>query len=583
MDRSILLLLALTLVVFLLLTTDLGTNDLIGGDEGYYGIMARNISQDLTYLANPSLSPLGTPGDKPYLFAALLAAAIRIGGTEAVPMRLLTLILSVPAGLFLFFLARTLGLPGAGIWGAVLYLCTPLFAHFGRTVAAEMPLTTVSLLGAWLFLIGVRKNRLALTLLSGMIFGLGFLMKLWLVLPPLVAVILGSRLVGNGDLRVRPDRFSTWGRMLGVFMAGAVIVGSSQLLLCAVLTPENIGHWVRVYFSFSLADRVAGSEFATYWHKPWYFYILSMGRAASIWLPLASLGFVGLVRSSLRSSQHRLPLIITLLWLAFLLPMSLLSVKSFQYMIPLFPALSWVAGFGICRLKAHSQESDGSSREMFWAASLATVLCLATQLHSVDRFPDVKLNSPVALLLQLGWILIFLWHGVVRRRLRKLSTAALAGMIALSVLGGLGRDIQIVRAEGHVTGYSHLARLLEPALGDLDPAQPCFIAPEWPSMSFYTFRSGRYWRSPYVPDDPGFTLKSLRGRDPYFFVVATGYEGLYGGLPDSETKSVIESEGHLLPQDFYGPNPDLRVYVNDALWQRILLPGTRHSLIPSGE
>lgn len=52
------------LVVGSIISRNLGLNDLIGGNEGYYGVMARNILEDPSYIINTSLSPLGEPGDK---------------------------------------------------------------------------------------------------------------------------------------------------------------------------------------------------------------------------------------------------------------------------------------------------------------------------------------------------------------------------------------------------------------------------------------------------------------------------------------------------------------------------------------
>ena len=37
-------------------------NDLIGGDEGYYGTMARNVLASPAQAVSTSLSPLGLPG-----------------------------------------------------------------------------------------------------------------------------------------------------------------------------------------------------------------------------------------------------------------------------------------------------------------------------------------------------------------------------------------------------------------------------------------------------------------------------------------------------------------------------------------
>src|SRR5262252_1929489 len=61
----------------------LDANDLVGGDEGYYGTLARNLLSDRGQWISPSLTPLGPPGDKPPLYPALLAVSVaRLGPGE---------------------------------------------------------------------------------------------------------------------------------------------------------------------------------------------------------------------------------------------------------------------------------------------------------------------------------------------------------------------------------------------------------------------------------------------------------------------------------------------------------------------
>lgn len=65
----------------------LGANDLVGGDEGYYGTMARNVLASPRYLVSSSLRPLGPPGDKPPLYPALLALSVGVLGPTATALR----------------------------------------------------------------------------------------------------------------------------------------------------------------------------------------------------------------------------------------------------------------------------------------------------------------------------------------------------------------------------------------------------------------------------------------------------------------------------------------------------------------
>jgi 4-amino-4-deoxy-L-arabinose transferase-like glycosyltransferase len=60
-----------------------GANDIVGGDEGYDGTIARNIAADPRLLWSTPLSPLEPPGDKPPLYPALLARSARALGPTA--------------------------------------------------------------------------------------------------------------------------------------------------------------------------------------------------------------------------------------------------------------------------------------------------------------------------------------------------------------------------------------------------------------------------------------------------------------------------------------------------------------------
>src|SRR6185436_14249285 len=76
-------------VVWLVLSPP-GRNDLAGGDEGYYGTMARNVLASRAQLVSPSLSPLGPPGDKPPLYPLLIAPFVRAWGPVPAAVRALS-------------------------------------------------------------------------------------------------------------------------------------------------------------------------------------------------------------------------------------------------------------------------------------------------------------------------------------------------------------------------------------------------------------------------------------------------------------------------------------------------------------
>ncbi|HKQ57320.1 MAG TPA: hypothetical protein VJY35_05595, partial [Candidatus Eisenbacteria bacterium] len=70
-------------------------NDLVAGDEGYYGTLARNLLAAPDQRLSPSLTPLGPPGDKPPFYPALLAIPVAVLGPTAAALRWPSLVLSL--------------------------------------------------------------------------------------------------------------------------------------------------------------------------------------------------------------------------------------------------------------------------------------------------------------------------------------------------------------------------------------------------------------------------------------------------------------------------------------------------------
>jgi hypothetical protein len=154
---------------------------------------------------------------------------------------------------------------------------------------------------------------------------------------------------------------------------------------------------------------------------------------------------------------------------------------------------------------------------------------------------------------------------VERHAVRFGAPAALVIVMA----AGLVRDGQIVRTRRHLTGLRAAAEILAPGLEGIDPRQPCFISPEWPSMSFYTFRTGRYWESPYTEADPEGAIAALDG-GPFFYVIQDD-TGLYGGNPDERVMEMIRNEAYQLISSSDDGSGAVSVYANRAL-REILTP-----------
>jgi len=253
---------------------------------------------------------------------------------------------------------------------------------------------------------------------------------------------------------------------------------------------------------------------------------------------------------------------VTIAWLIPLILMSMISVKSGNYILPLMPPLFLLVGSGASALINSAGVPSITRRDALLAAIAGMLLCLAVQLEfGSGVIPGIY--SKNVLRIQIVMAAAVLMPAFAPRLSRRAAGVYTTAAILIAMAGGLARDIQIVSSRDHVTGYRKAAAALVQGLEDIDPRQLCFISPEWPAVSFYTFRTGRYWESPYVDADPGAAVASLEGA-PFFYVIQ--YDDLlYGGVPDEDVHEVIEREAF----PFEPGDGRISIYVNEALRERL--------------
>lgn len=512
-------LLSLALIGVALRFYGLGTPDLVGGDEGYYGTYARNILEGgLDQLLNLGREPLSAPDNKPFLFPLLLAGPVAALGPSEWALR------SVPAAAGLLIAVavaaivhRRYGIV-AGACAAVAALLLPPLVYSSRVVMGEGILAAFGLGGIWAALVALEERRASMALLAGALWGCGFLVKLWLVglfiLPVAVALV--------ADARLRRE-LASWGLLI---LAGGsfVLVGGIHLVLVGLLSPETMGHWFNQYFIFSLLGRAGGGEFASYWHAPWSYYSRVTLQTCFPLLPLALLA-LSAARGRDEKDARRLPQVP--LWGALaaeLFLISFMAVKLRQYSFPLMPALAALAGIGADRLL----RSEPVRR---WAASIGAfalvIPVVVWQSGAPPLFPSKAVAAgAVAFLAGMGGLFL-----VTGRAARLAGLAVLAGTAAASLAGSL----LTVKRESldHRTGYREAARVIMPVLEKVPPREACFLSPEVPSLQFYLFRTGRYWSSPYERQDVG-TLLEWISRPQFRAFITTARAELYGGLTPPE-------------------------------------------------
>lgn len=229
-----------------------------------------------------------------------------------------------------------LGWARALIAALVLLALSPRLIVDVLTLEAEIPLAGL-VLGAlaWSWRPAERPSWHALV--AGVLLGLGFLCKLWLVVPAALAVL--------GCWSPRP-------RAALLLVIAASTTGASHLAFVAVVDSGSLGRWLReVYLAVLGLEGVAMTKWAgvaahpEWSHGPAY-YPLAIARELGFALPFVLVGAYRLARPSTRflaSSQGRA-------WVGFCLGLALLSVPRIKeplYVLPLVAACLGLGAHGL--------------------------------------------------------------------------------------------------------------------------------------------------------------------------------------------------------------------------------------------
>lgn len=492
-----------------------GANDLVGGDEGYYGVMARNVLADPTQALGPSLTPLGPPGDKPPLVPVLLAASLRVSGAHDWALRWPFLLFAAIALAGAGAIARAATGSGAAGFAATLLLASlPWFADASRVVAAEGALAALGICA--LVVLGGGAGRQAVdrgpssrrALAAGALLGAAFLCKLWLVAPFVIAAAFAM-----WPLRARGAL------ALGL---GFALVGSLQLVLVQAFRPGDFAHWWSVYSSFSLASRATGEGYADYWLLPASFYARTLAQAFVLLLPLVAFG----IAAALARIAERGPRLV-LGWALGAVLLSAFRVKAGAYLYPIVPAFAVLAALGAHALATRARAS----------AWVPLLVALATS-------PAVLARGGGAAPATTPWIAA--WGLAMPALLAARLGRFLAGwsatlLVAFAAVGGFVREAQRMPQRYHATGYREIAAALAPHLAGSPASRLAILTPEAPAIAFYTFHRAGYWDTPYERWTPERAAAAIADTNLRAFIVdPTGRA--YGGAPDSAMLAWLERE-----------------------------------------
>jgi len=516
----------------------LGSSE-VGIDEGRFGVSAINILSNPHQLATVSEDPLGQPGSKPYGYPALLAASLwALGKTEFALRTVNVIALAVGALLLYGFMVLVQSDRTLALLTVALFLLNPGTLTYARTAMPEPLVVAAGCLALFCAAKFVTKKSLPWAAACGFALGFGFLSKMWLVLPFVLACF---SLLALKLLTERNRAFL--GGILLAFLS-FLPVAVSHLLLVLWLTPAAWSHWMGIYFLFSLGSRVAGAGYdPVMWYRPWWFYLATAFKASFFGLPLLFLG-IQAVRK-----RFNVPLIAVLLSLVLpVFAFSLLQVKQASYIYPAYPAFALLLALGWLYLGR-----DASRIELFFA-------CLFSIGATAFFFAKSVFGSRECAALMALNVLYFatVYVGVRSNRLVRYGV----GAAVFSAL--LFADALVVRQSIQPPAYyREIAEYFRPQLLSTHPQDVAFTAPAFPAMEFYTFRSGEYWETFYVKKNAVEEASDLRNGARVFYIVDPS-QTIYGGKMSPDRLEALREYGSDVTEEIekkLGHEIPLRVYV----------------------
>ena len=484
-------------------------------DEGRYGISALNILNDYHQIAIVSPEPGGVPWSTwPYMYPMELAGAILALGKTEFALRVVNVVLMFLAALCIYRLTisllkdRTTALLASG-----LFLLNPATVAYARSAQAE---PSVVFWGCAAMLAAAHyweSGRLGYTALSGIGLGLGFLSKLWLILPfgAAVALLLLAR--------VREGKLGRTSLDISVGLIAFLVVAGSHLVLLRLWSPENLQIWLGTYFQAAASTRVGGMGYdPNMWYKPWWFYFGALFKGVFFGLPLVFLGTAELIR---RRCYLVLGCVAWLVGPAFVL--SLFRVKEAAYVSQAYPALAILMACGVLPF-------------LETAPTVQVALSALVSMALAAFFFAVGVVTRTQFVMMMALYFVYLAAApakLILPRWRKL--AAVAAALATLLLTDA---VVVQRHLSRRTHYREIAAYFRPRIGPLQPGTVMFTSPEFAALGFYLFRQGEYWETFYFHKDDAQFQNELEHGDHLFYVVDPS-GALYGGKIKPEWEALL--------------------------------------------
>ncbi|MFQ5952411.1 MAG: ArnT family glycosyltransferase [Candidatus Omnitrophota bacterium] len=328
MNRTRIDLLILLVVSALLLLWNLGTGSLLSWDEGLYGEVSREILKTGNWI---DLRWAGSPwSDKPPLYMWVTALFYMIFGVSEFSVRLFSALCGIGTVLLTYLFANRLYSRRAAFASSLILLSTWHFIWTSRVGMLDSSLMFFITLSLFLFKLG--EERKICLFFSVVAFACAFLTKGLGSL--LIPIVLGLYVIFTKNYRLLKEP----ALLIGILTA-VLILGWWHWVVFSHYGEDFVGDYIVKHLFTRTTRAVEGhtGDIFTY-----------IGVVPNKGRPWAGIGLVlmpYLIWRVFRNKEkeHLLPL----LWAASVIVIfSLVRTKLHWYMIPIYPALSMMTGWG---------------------------------------------------------------------------------------------------------------------------------------------------------------------------------------------------------------------------------------------
>jgi dolichol-phosphate mannosyltransferase len=461
-------------------------------NEGVNVTMARNIHESSQFFTRPSVFPGGRQDwlteDLPSLgnlpsYPAVLAPMTALSGFAGMAfLSFLAWCITVYATSRLVSLVD----PKAGLYTAILMLCSPALLLSFRRIELEPVLTALCAAGGYQVVRGIWQRQRLRCLLGGALVGLGFVTKMWLIVPYAFALI--SFCVGEAASVRSSGQSAGLRKSVIVGGVGFAITASAHLIYVLSVSPGDLLAWINnVYLGIFSGSGITGgklSALADYarHERSVLYYPLVLYRNHFVLLPLCLYG-IGEVLRVPQLRRRRLLAMIT----GGLVAIVALSVPAYKDARYVLAATPFMYGFaGLC-LSAFARSPDKLRPATVSVVRVSMVLATAAFIAVLGVYladGPVRISGAYVLAHGFGTALCLLLGELWMRTqwvTRQLGILALVGLLGFAV---------VYPRIDEPPPYAAIARVLAPHLKDAQPAYPSYVANGCNELRGYTERTG---------------------------------------------------------------------------------------------